>query len=102
MIAQRTVPCATENPSVEKVIHINLDNETDIEIIRDYIYEQEKNKRTQQGTYVERVYDKEIVRQYTRRDYEDFYSFERGTERITRTEDTGYNKQHGQRGRDYT
>ena len=30
------------NPSIEKVYHIDLDNETDIEIVRRYIYEEEK------------------------------------------------------------
>lgn len=54
-----------QNPKIIRVIRINLDNETSIEIIRSDIYEWEKRNSILAGEIISRVYGEELVRQYT-------------------------------------
>lgn len=60
-------------PSIEKVYHIGLDSETDIEAVRDVIYESEKDSEwTLSSVAIEEIYGNEIVRSYTRKDFKTF------------------------------
>lgn len=70
------------SPSIEKVYHINLNNETDIEIVRDVIYESEKyGEWSLQSTLVEEMFGNEVVGSCTSDDFETFQRLSRKQKR---------------------
>ena len=61
------------NPSIEKVYRIGLDNETDIEIVRDVIYDSESSSEwSLQGASIEEIFRDENVGIYTVHDFENY------------------------------
>ncbi len=60
------------NPSIERVYRINLDNETDIEIVRDIIYEREQQDGARTRDVIETYFDPEVVKGYGRYDYANY------------------------------
>ena len=70
-----------ENPKISKIVKINLESETDIDIVRRGIYEYEKSGNTQASAFVASMYGQEIVGEYTQQTLPDYreYSRERGT-----------------------
>ena len=77
-----------QKPSIYKVYHIGLNNETDIEIVRDAIYDGEKNGQwTQQSAAIEAIYGSELVREYTA---ENFGTFQELSRKQQRTVSKGY------------
>ena len=62
-----------QHPSIDNVYHIGLDNETDIEIVRDVIYESErKSEWTLPSAVIEAYYGNEVIRAYSNYDFESF------------------------------
>ena len=60
-------------PSIEKVYKIDLNNETDIEIVRDVLYENEKQSGwTLSSIATEEIYGNGIIRSYSGKDFETF------------------------------
>ena len=89
------------NPSVEKVVHINLDNETAIEKVRDYIYEKEIGKWKYASRVAGNIFSKELFTEHRIEDFRDIHSTSRRTEGSTRTEDSGHNSQQRNGRRNY-
>ncbi len=73
-----------ENPSIEKIYHINLDSETDIEIVRDAIYESEKDGEwALQSNVIKEIFGDDLVSVNTVDDFGTFQELSRkrkGTE----------------------
>lgn len=68
-------------PSIDKVYKINLDNETDIEIVRDFIYDTaKKSKWALQSVDIEELFGYELVRAYEKNDYKSFQELSGGQE----------------------
>ena len=53
-------------PSIERVYRINLGNETDIEIVRDFIYEREELEGARASRHVQQIFTEELVNTYAR------------------------------------
>ena len=68
------------NPSIEKVYHIDLDGETDIEIVRRYIYEEERIG-TLQGNDIAVLYGQELVSFFKSEDFPNYRESRREYER---------------------
>ena len=90
------------NPSVEKVVHINLDNETDIEKVRDVIYAKETNKWAPESDIAGDVYGEKNFKEYSKGDFHNIYSSSGRRKRGARTENSGYNQQQRNGRRNYT
>ncbi len=60
-----------ENYKITRVVKIDLENETDIEIVRNYIYERESS-RTSTSVIVENLYEQELIREYRDSDFGDY------------------------------
>lgn len=59
-----------QHPSIDKVYHVGLDNETDIEVFRDEIYSREKNgKWSQPSNVIEERFRDGIIREYGKSDF---------------------------------
>lgn len=67
-------------PSVERVYRVELDNETDIEEVRDFIHDAEKKLGSRAHNYVAYAYGEELVRAYRRQDSPSYEELQRGTE----------------------
>ena len=65
-----------QNYQITKVVRINLNNETDIEIVRDYIYERESS-RTRESTAIGNYYEEELIREYRLGDFADYQELKR-------------------------
>lgn len=62
-----------ENPSIEKVYHIGLNNETDIEVLRDEIYKREKDsERTLSSDVITNLFADEPIGAYRIEDFFDY------------------------------
>ncbi|MDD6880845.1 MAG: hypothetical protein PUE18_04650 [Firmicutes bacterium] len=68
------------NPSIEKVYHINLDSESDIEIVRRYIYEEERLGALQ-GNDIAVLFGQELVSFYKSEDFPNYRESRREYER---------------------
>ena len=87
------------NPSIEKVVHILLDNETDIEKVRDYIYGKEINKWPRKSNVIEAFYGPEYFYGYTRSNSRNLQKDSRSNKGSTRTEDKSDSGFLSERGR---
>jgi hypothetical protein len=71
-------------PSIEKVYHIGLNNETDIEVMRDVLYESEQDSGwTLQSNVIKEIFGDEIIGIYTVDDFSNYREISRsgkGTE----------------------
>ncbi len=56
-------------PSIDRVYWIDLDNETDIEIVRDYIYECEDDTQFTARADAQEIYGETLVQRYARQNY---------------------------------
>lgn len=66
-----------QHPSIDKVYRIALDDETDIEIVRDCIYADEKSGLwTSESIDVEEIYGDEIVKSYSVENCTSFYDLQ--------------------------
>ncbi len=87
----------SNNPSIEKVVHINLDNETAIEKVRDYIYEKEIGKWKYASRVVGNIFPKGVFSEYRAEDFRNFHSSAGRRQRSARGKDTGNNRQQQNR-----
>ena len=87
----------SNNPSIETVVHINLDNETAIEKVRDYIYEKEIGKWKYASRVVGNIFPKGVFSEYRAEDFRNFRSSAGRRQRSARGKDTGNNRQQQNR-----
>ena len=70
--------------------HIGLDNETDIEVIREVLYESEKHSEwTLSSDSIEKIYGNEVISIHTVDDFEDYRQLSRKAERTEGNGDLG-------------
>ena len=72
----RTVLVVTDgkrnDPSIERVYRIDIDNDTDAEIVREAIYEIEKRDSASAGEIIKNYFGEKLVRYSTNRDFETY------------------------------
>jgi len=60
------------SPSIDRVYRINLDSETEIVNVRQYIYECEENPRFAARVDAQEIYGQELIERYERRSYKTY------------------------------
>ena len=85
------------DPEIERVVHIFLDNETDIEKVRDIIYGKEVNQWTPKSDIASNIYGTENFAEYTKDNIRNVHSTIGGSEGSTRPENSGDNSQQRNR-----
>ena len=62
--------------NVKNVVEIKLDNETDIEVIRKYVYERERN-RTRESLAIANYFEEGLVKEHRLGDFDDYQELTR-------------------------
>ena len=81
------------NPSIEKIVHIFLDDETDIKKVRDYIYGKEISKWKISRGDVTKIYGENVFREYNKPNSGYIYWYDTNREGNSRTENKPDNRQ---------
>ncbi len=93
-----------QNPTITKIIKINLTDETSIDYVRRYIYERESNINNTQGNLAQDYFGEELIREVRQRDFPS-YQEHKDNKRAQRgrddsSKDIESNKSNQQRRRD--
>ena len=93
-----------QNPTITKIIKIDLTDETSIDYVRRYIYERESNINNTQGNLAQDYFGEELIREVRQRDFPSYQEHkdnkraQRG--RVDSPKDIESNKSNQQRRRD--
>lgn len=91
----------TTNPTITKIIKIDLFDETSIDYVRRYIYEREININNTQGNFAQDYFGEELIREVRQRDFPSYQEYkdnkraQRG--RVDGSKDIESNKSNQQR-----